>query len=78
MSDNRPYITTSTTEIHTAPHDTNIHIHDPNELLSDTSESHVQHSQQSPQTTQPITQQPPNVQLKKWSLQPDDNHKMTR
>ena len=37
-SDNRPYNTTSTTEIHTTPHNTNIQIPDPNELLSDTSE----------------------------------------
>ena len=46
--------------------------HDPNELLSDTSESQVQNSQQSPQRTQPITQ-PPNVQLENLSLQPNDN-----
>ena len=73
-SDNRPYFTTSTTEIHTAPHNTNIQIHDPNGLLSDTSESQVQYSQQSPQTTQPIIQQPPNVQFENLSLQLDDNH----
>ena len=42
--------------------------------LSDTSESHVQYSQQRPQTTQPITLQPSNEQLEIVSLQPDDNH----
>ena len=50
--------------------------HDPaddHELLSDTSESHVQYSQQSPQRTQPITQQPSIVQLENLSLQPNDN-----
>ena len=62
-SDIRPYITTSTTEIHTTPHYTNIQFLDPNELFSDTSESQVQYSQQSPQTPQPIIQQPPNVQF---------------
>ena len=40
-SDNRPYFTTSTTEIHTTPYNTNIQIHDADELLSDTSESQV-------------------------------------
>ena len=54
-SDNRPKITTSTTEIHTTPHNTNIQIADPNELLSDKSESQVQYSQQSPHTAQPTT-----------------------
>ena len=73
-SDNRPYFTISTTEIHTASHNSNIQIHDPNGLLSDTSESQVQYSQQSPQTTQPIIQQPPNVQFENLSLQLDDNH----
>ena len=38
-SDNRPYTSTSTTEIHTTPHNTNIEIQDSNELLFDTSES---------------------------------------
>ena len=73
-SDNRPYTTISTTEIHTTPHNTNIQIQDSNELLSDTSESHVQYSQQSPQRTQPITQQPPNVHFENLSLQHDENH----
>ena len=73
-TDNRPFFTTSTTEIHTTPHNTNVQIHDPNELLSDTSESQVQYPQQRPQITQPITQQRPNVQLGNLSLQPDDNH----
>ena len=73
-SDNRPYITTSTIEIHTTPHNTNVQIHDPNELRSVTSESQGQYSQQNPHTTLPITQQPSNVQLENLSLQPDDHH----
>ena len=72
-SDNRPYATISTTEIHTAPDVHNIHNHDPNELLSDTSESQVQYSQQSPQGTQTITHQPSNVQLEHLPLQPNEN-----
>ena len=71
-SDNRPYTTISTTEIHTTPHNTNIQIQDSNELLSDTSESQVQYPQQSPQTTQPITHQPPNAQFENLSLQFDE------
>ena len=73
-SDNRLYTTTSTTEFHTTPHTTNIQIQDSNELLSDTSESQVQYPQQSPQRTQPITQQPPNVHLENLSFQFDENH----
>ena len=73
-SDNQPYTTISTTEIHTTPHNTNIQIQDSNVLLSETSESQVQYSQQSPQRTQPITQHPPNVLLENLSLQPDENH----
>ena len=72
-SDNRPNATISKTEIHKTPDDHSIQNHDPNELLSDTSESQVQNSQQSPQRTQPITQQPSNVQLENLSLQPNDN-----
>ena len=41
-SDNRPYTTISTTEMHTTPHNTNIQIQDSNELFCDTSESQVQ------------------------------------
>ena len=74
-SDNRPYITTSTTEIQFTPHNTNIQIQDPNELLFDTSESQVQFSQQSPQITQPILQQPLIVQFENLTVQLDDNHK---
>ena len=73
-SDNRPFNTISTTEIHTTPHNTNIQIHDPNELLSDTSESQVRYSHQSPQTTQTIIRQPPIVYLEIFSFQNDDNH----
>ena len=73
-SDNRPYTTTSTTEIHTTPHNTNIQVQDSNELLSDTSESQVQYPQQSPQRTQPITQQQPNAQFENLSLQFNENH----
>ena len=62
-SDNRPYITTSTTEIQITPHNTNVQVQDKNELLSDTSESQVQYSQPGPQITQPIIQQPLNVQF---------------
>ena len=43
-SDNLPYATISTTEIHTTPEDHNMQNHDPNEFLSDTSESQVQNS----------------------------------
>ena len=73
-SDNRPYTTISTTENHTTPHNTNIQNQDSGELFSDTSESQGQYSQQSPQRTQPLTQQPPNVQFENLSLQPDENH----
>ena len=73
-SDNRPLITTSTNEIQITPHNTNIQIQDQNELLSDTSESQVQYSQQSLQITQRIIQQPLNVQFENLSLQLDDNH----
>ena len=73
-SDNRPYTAILTTEIQTTPYNTNIQVQDSNELLSDTSKSQVQYSKQSPQRTQPITQQPPNVLLEKLSLQPDENH----
>ena len=73
-SDNRPYTTTSTTEINTASYNTNIQIQDPNELLYDTSESQVQDTQQSPQRTPPTTHQPPNAQFEKMSLQSDENH----
>ena len=73
-SDNQPYITTSTTEIHTTSRNTNIQIKDSNDLFSDTSESQVQYLQQSPQRTQPITQQPPNEQLENLSLQFDENN----
>ena len=72
-SDSRPYATITTIETHTTPADTNIQINDPNELLCDTSESQVQYEQQNPQTTQPITQQPRNVQLETLSLQPNEN-----
>ena len=72
-SDNRPYITTSTTEIHTTPHNTNIQIQESNELLSDASESQLQHPQQSPQRTQPITQQPPIAHFENLSLQIDEH-----
>ena len=74
-SDNQPYTTTSTTEIHTTPHKTNIQIQDSNELFSDTSESRVQYPQQSPQRTQPKTQQLPNAQFENLSLQFDENLK---
>ena len=70
-SDSRPYATIPTIETHTTPADTLIQINDPNELLSDTSESQVQHPQQNPLTTQPITQT--NEQLEKLSLQPNEN-----
>ena len=73
-SDNRPYTTTSTTGIHTTPHCNNIQIRDSNELLSDTSESQVQYRQQSPQRTQPITQQSPNARFENLLLQFDENH----
>ena len=74
-SDNRPYFTTSTTEIHTTPYNTNIQIHDPNDLLSDTSESQVHYNTHNKvHTKKPITQQPPNVHLGKLSIQPADNH----
>ena len=73
-SDNRPYFTTSTNEIQITPHNTNIQIQDPKELLSDTSESQVQYSQQIPQIIQPIIQQPLNVQFENLSFQLDVNH----
>ena len=72
-SNNRPYATSSTTEIHTTPDNSNTQIHDPNELLSDTSESQFQYSEQSLQRRQPITQQLSHVQLEKLSLQPNEN-----
>ena len=72
-SDNRPHTNISTTEVHITSQNTNIQIQDSNELLSDTSESKVQYSQQNPQRTQPITQQPPIVQLENLSLQPVEN-----
>ena len=72
-SDNRPYATISKTENLTTPDNTNTQIHDPIELLSDTSESQVQYSQQSPQRRLPITQQPSKVQLENLSLQPNEN-----
>ena len=73
-SDNRPKITLFTNEIQITPHNTNIQIQDQNELLSGTSESQVQYSQQSPQITPPIIQQPLSVQFENLSLQLDDNH----
>ena len=67
-----------TIETHTSPDDTNIQIHDPNELLSDMSESQVHNSQQNPQTTQPMILQQPNIQFEKLSLHfneiPDGDH----
>ena len=73
-SDNQPYTTTSTTEIHTIPNNTNIQIQDSNELLTDTSESQAQYPQQSPQRTQPTTQQPLNAQFENLSLQFDEKY----
>ena len=70
---NQSYATISTTEIHTTPDNSNTQIQDQNELLSDTSESQIQYSHQSPQKRQPITQQPYNVQLESLSLEPNEN-----
>ena len=39
--DSRPYATIPTIETHTTPAENNIQINDPNEFLSDTSESQV-------------------------------------
>ena len=69
----RSYTTTSTTEIHTTPHNTNIQIQDSNELLSDASESQEQSPQKSPQRTQPITQPSSNAQLENLSLHFEEN-----
>ena len=57
-----------TIETQTTSDDTNIQIHDPKEILSATSESQVQCPQQDPQTTQPMIQQQPNIQLENFSL----------